>query len=498
MADTIMVAYSFNQDKPLQVAAELKAIRELVQQTRCKIDPLEKASQQQLENRIVLLGKDILIFHFAGHAGGASVELNDGFSEKVFLTDMKVFSQILAADARALRLVFLNGCSTEDQSSYLRNQGIPVVISTTLPLDDAYAFSFAKLFYEKFFNKEANRSLQKAFHETLISFKALAVTQLFDANGQVKNEGLLNPAKRGNFAIDPDPSNEIYQIDGDAAVLAQTFAEWQIDVPAQQPSQVTDLGKTKPMSGGFFQDDCYLLCDREPQVRELSRILKQKVQGLYPEPNFIFVNGHNSDGIADLLQRIEKYLVPEVCPNFNSRIEGLKFPDADFFDLPDDQKKPLLHLQEIYREQLLNTTGQKFSDDTLFLICHKIYKPFWKNGIESLFRYYLKEYSATLRKEMSERIVVLFFLVHSGRPDQKETLEHFSKLYQTLKNEFSERVVYFDSLPLIEEGDLFGWHDEMFKSDLDTDEFPIEAPAMYFSTARKYMENVIDYHKRHG
>ena len=149
MADTIMVAYSFNEDNPLNVPKELRAITELVQQTKCKIDPLPKANQFQLENRFMLLKQDILIFHFAGHAGNASIELNDGFSEEMFFTDMKVFSEIIAADATALRLVFLNGCSTKDQSEYLRSQKVPAVISTTLPLDDIYALRFAHLFYSR-------------------------------------------------------------------------------------------------------------------------------------------------------------------------------------------------------------------------------------------------------------------------------------------------------------------------------------------------------------
>jgi len=494
MADTIMVAYSFNQDKPLQVTAELKAIAELVQKTRCKIDPLDKPSQKELEDRIVLLGKAILIFHFAGHAGGASIELNDGFSEEVFLTDMQVFSQIIAQDAHALRLVFLNGCSTEDQSAYLRAQGIPVVISTTLPLEDGYAFAFAKLFYDKLFNKETGLSLQKAFDNTLRSFKSKDITQLFDANGNIKNDTLLHPTKRGNFAITPNTPKEIYRIDGEPVVLGQTFAEWQIETLAQPANPITDLDKTKPVSGGHFHDDCYLLCDREPQARVLRNILRGKVQGQYPEPNFIFVNGQNADGIPDLLQRFEKYVVPEICIGFNPRVDGLKFPDADFFDLPGDEKKPLLHLQEIYREQLLNTSGQKFSDDTLFLICHKIYKPFWKNGVENLFRFYLKEYSATMRQQIGERIVVLFFLVHTDRPEQKEALENFAKMYANLKKDFPERVEYFEKLPLIEEGDLVEWCDLMFKEALPTDEFPVTDP-MYFTKARKYMDEVIKYLK---
>jgi hypothetical protein len=498
MADTIMVAYSFNTDKPLKVTAELKAITELVQKTKCKIDPHTNASQQHLEDRISLLGKDILIFHFAGHAGGASIELNDDFSEGMILTDMKVFSEIIALDARSLRLVFLNGCSTEDQSTYLREQGVPVVISTTLPLDDNYAFDFAKLFYEKFFNKEISLDVQKAFDNTLRSFKAKEVTQLFSPNGVIKNEALLHPAKRGNFKIGPNTPSEIYRIDGDPAVLAQTFADWQAESPGQQANLVTDLEKTKPLSGGLSNDDCYLLCDRVDQADAFRKILRAKVQGVLPDPNFIFVNGHNSDGIPELLQRFHHYILPEICLGYNSRLDNLRFPDADFFDIPTDEKKPLLHLEEIYREQLMNKTGQKFGDNTLLLLCHKIYKPFWSNGLESLFQYYLNDYSTIMRQQIGERIIVLFFLIHTDKPDQKETLGHFTELYKKLKTAFPERVEYFDKLPLIEEGDLMEWHGDVFQTSLDTNDYPIESTGMYFSEASKYMKKIIADHKRNA
>lgn len=498
MADTIMVAYSFNPDKPLKVTAELKAITELVQKTKCKIDPLENASQKQLEDRLALLGKEVLIFHFAGHAGGAAIELNDGFSENMNLTDMQVFSEIIGQDARALRLVFLNGCSTEDQSAFLRKQGVPVVISTTLPLDDDYAFAFAKLFYDKFFNRELNFDLQTAFEKTLLSFRSKTDTKLLDANGALLNPALIHPGKRGLFRIAPDTPREIYRIDGDVAVLAQTFADWQASLPLRQPEQITDLDKTKPVSGGVSQDDAYLLCDRGAQSDTFRKILRGKVQGKFPDPSFIFINGHNLDGIPDLLQRFEYYIVPEVCSGYSCRLDPVKFPDADFFDLPDDEKKPLLHLEEIYREQVVNKPGQKLGENSLLLICHKIYKPFWKNGLENLFHYYLNDYSNVMRRQIGERVIVLFFLVHTDKPEQKEVLNNFAGLYKKLKNDFPDRVEYFEKLPLIEEGDLLEWHDDVFRSALDTADYPIDVPEMFFTDASKYMKKVIAGHKRNA
>jgi len=103
-----------------------------------------------------------------------------------------------------------------------------------------------------------------------------------------------------------------------------------------------------------------------------------------------------------------------------------------------------------------------------------------------------------MRQQIGERIVVLFFLVHTDRPEQKESLENFTKMYANLKKDFPERVEYFEKLPLIEEDDLLQWHAEMFDNSLDTDEFPIENPEMYFIKARKYMKEVLNERKRNA
>jgi hypothetical protein len=434
-----------------------------------------------------------MIFHFAGHAAGVSIELNDDFTAGVSMTDMKAFAKFIAKYAKSLKLVFLNGCSTIDQSEHLRNEGVPVVISTELALEDSYAFEFAQRFYEILFNKEKNLSVQSAFEDTIDSFKSMEKKQLFSETGDLKNAMLLHPNIRGNFQLLPNTPREIFRIDGDQKVRAQSFADWQQETPDTQPSHVTDLEKTIPVSGGLSIDDTYLLCDRSQQSETFGRILKGKVSGNLPDPNFIFVNGHKDDGIPELLQRFEKYVLPELCVGCNSRVTPLKFPDPEFFDIPGDEKKPLLHLEEIYRDQLLNKPGQKIGDNSLMIVCHKIYKPFWKDGVEDLFRFYLREYSSTMRTQIGERIIVLFFLVHTDRADQKETLANFTELYKRLKGEkdFEKRMEFFEKLPLIEEGDLLDWHDEVFHSTLDTDKYPIQSPEMYFMEASEYMLRII-------
>lgn len=496
MANSIWLVNSFNNENPLKVEEEVKGIAMSAQKAQGDVIQTPRASQDDLSEILKYSGHKMLIFHYAGHAESRYIELNDGFSIGMSATDMKAFSTIIKQYAVSLQLVFLNGCSTQDQSQYLLDLGIPVVISTTLPLDDLYAIQFAKQFYHNFFTKDFKHSLQTAFTVTMGEFKSNR--SLFTDDFKIKDDKFLHANVRGNFQLSPNTPREIYKITGDPAVLAQTFADWQAESPGQQANHVTDLEKTKPLSGGLSNDDCYLLCDRVDQADAFRKVLRAKVQGALPDPNFIFVNGHNADGIPELLQRFHHYILPEICLGYNSRMDNLRFPDADFFDIPTDEKKPLLHLEEIYREQLMNKPGQKFGDNTLLLLCHKIYKPFWSNGLESLFQYYLNDYSNIMRQQIGERIIVLFFLIHTDKPDQKETLGHFTELYKKLKTAFPERVEYFDKLPLIEEGDLMEWHGDVFQTSLDTNDYPIESTGMYFSEASKYMKKIIADHKRNA
>lgn len=297
-----MVVYSFNRNKPLQVDAELSAIRELVQKTKCKIDPLQNPDQKKIERRLLLLNKDILIFHFAGHAGGAAIELSDGKSDNMTFTDMRVFAETIAQDAHAMRLVFLNGCSTQDQSDYLRDQGVPAVISTTLPLDDDYAFDFAKQFYEFFFDRDYNLTLQGAFDRALRSFNSSDNTRFFTDTGEIKNRELLHPAKRGVFQFPFNGPRKIYQLEGDPKVLNQTFNEWQApipsapDVPTPAPPVPPDGAKEqirKLVGSGRVRDALDLLLKTWPDNMEaivlsgrLAQLERENRMGVISHSNY--------------------------------------------------------------------------------------------------------------------------------------------------------------------------------------------------------------------
>lgn len=92
--------------------------------------------------RALLLYRDyVTIFHYSGHAGRDALLTTDGAAQSDGLAQ-------LLAQCRQLKLVVLNGCSTEGQVEKLLALGVPAVIATSAPVDDRKATIFGTRFYE--------------------------------------------------------------------------------------------------------------------------------------------------------------------------------------------------------------------------------------------------------------------------------------------------------------------------------------------------------------
>lgn len=104
-------------------------------------------------------GEGLHIFHYGGHANGVGLQLEsfDGQPEEA---QGKGLSGILGEQAN-LKLVFLNGCATKGHVDLLFEAGVPLVIATSVSIDDKNATDFAEQFYEYL---ATNRSIQQAFN----------------------------------------------------------------------------------------------------------------------------------------------------------------------------------------------------------------------------------------------------------------------------------------------------------------------------------------------
>lgn len=87
----------------------------------------------------------IAIFHYGGHANGYQLLLESSTGESA-AADAGGLAAFLAQQ-RGLQLVFLNGCSTQQQTDGLLDANVSAVISTSRAIDDAVATDFSCHFY---------------------------------------------------------------------------------------------------------------------------------------------------------------------------------------------------------------------------------------------------------------------------------------------------------------------------------------------------------------
>lgn len=117
----------------------------------------------------------ITLFHFAGHAGGKGLQLNDNFRNAT-LGRAEGLAALLGREATEgqLKFVFLNGCSTAPQVQALKKAGVPSIIGTNYPISDHKAVRLARQFYRTLSNAEQanpfeteNPTIQATFESSI-------------------------------------------------------------------------------------------------------------------------------------------------------------------------------------------------------------------------------------------------------------------------------------------------------------------------------------------
>lgn len=123
----------------------------------------ESTTIDDLTNAITRFDKRIVIFHYGGHADGGALHFEGGDGNAKGLAE-------LLGQLPNLKLVFLNGCSTQAQVQALLNNGVKAVIATAVPIDDEKAVVFAENFYRSFSN---NHSIESAFRRAVAIMKTI-------------------------------------------------------------------------------------------------------------------------------------------------------------------------------------------------------------------------------------------------------------------------------------------------------------------------------------
>ena len=88
----------------------------------------------------------IAIFHYGGHADSYSLLLESASGGKATAHSEGLVSFL--AKQKSLKLVFLNGCSSQKQSEELITAGLPAVIGTSQSINDTIATGLSTRFYK--------------------------------------------------------------------------------------------------------------------------------------------------------------------------------------------------------------------------------------------------------------------------------------------------------------------------------------------------------------
>lgn len=131
----------------------------------CDLQVRSNATLEDIVDSFLKHRDRVAILHYAGQANSYQLllETDAGALEAANAAGISQF----LAQRRGLKLVFLNGCSTQSQVDDLHRAGVPAVIATTRPVDDTQALNFAQTFYKALSTGSSVRSGRRAWSATL-------------------------------------------------------------------------------------------------------------------------------------------------------------------------------------------------------------------------------------------------------------------------------------------------------------------------------------------
>jgi hypothetical protein len=163
------------------------------------------ATPEDLNRCLAQYRDDLAIFHFSGHADRDRLLLSDEVANSSGIAHQLQY----CARNGVLKMVVLNGCSTEGQVKGLLECGVPAVVSTSAPVKDESARAFSVRFWQLLIRAQA--TIENAFLEALGPAKT------------VSNGGIGPVAVRGLVTHDSENTAEgtaLWRLDGDPNVLA--------------------------------------------------------------------------------------------------------------------------------------------------------------------------------------------------------------------------------------------------------------------------------------
>ena len=439
----------------MKLRKELKEVQKPLTQKDWTPVSLWMAGSDEIIDVIEKKQDQVRVFHFAGHALGQHIQLNDDL-------DVKRNSFVEALARRickygGIKLVFLNGCSTVDQAKAFLDQQAQAVIATERPLKDKYGLAFARMFYQEFC--ERGKPLKEAFDDALDNF----LTD-FQASKTDWEDDDLKDAVRGGFAVDDEeednkPLYSLHLHPGFPAIATEMFTNWLSPVKAPQTIPIVSPGAVKNMG---VSPDSYLLCNRRNEAGTFLSFAKSKLEGTLVQPVFFFIHDQQQNCPFELSERFRLYSIKEISksiPNKKSiELEPVQshFPDGDKYKLA---------LSELYHQQYPGSYDEALNryrlpkispDNDLILIYHDLSFLDWEDKWKAFFDYYTGDYAQVLGQELSQRLVVLCLREYYDDDDP------FMQFFEEMAQNRPGHVFSFTQLEEIRKPDVGRWQRDVF------------------------------------
>ncbi len=281
---TIFLAFANQPDHPLPTLQEeddavyrLLAAREKEQHFNLHRDSY--TTLDKLTSFLTLYREEVVLFSYSGHAGRSALLLEDGTAHARGLAQM-------LGQCPELRVVLLNGCSTQGQVDDLLANGVPVVIATSAPVGDRSATFFAQRFYEGLNQQqtlgEAFR-MAKAAVETAFGDKILV---------EYRDTALAAPDAR------PKPAWGLFYGSAHAHIL-----DWKL--PTQSVHATVEAGNFVP-NQQLVEVLFAALAEFSPDIERLQKQAQRGMSVPMPKKRMAVLNALP----APLAEPLRKLLVP--------------------------------------------------------------------------------------------------------------------------------------------------------------------------------------------
>lgn len=381
----------------LQSAIEGKLCEVVTLKNTTIDDILSTFSNPEYKNRIS-------IFHYAGHADGYQLLLETADQKNEVARGEGLVSYLSRQDS--LQLIFLNGCSTEQQADDLITAGTPAVIGTSKSIKDNVAMKLASRFYKSIGSGSTLKSSWlDAIDEVKISHSKKSLRSFGDEEDEFEVVSDRYPwelkirdgAEQANQWNLPDASNNpLFKL----PKIAEKYYQSLPDSPFRYLKY-------------YNQEDAATFFGRGYEIRDLYEALQQR------QTPITLLHGKSGVGkssllYAGLIPRIEKKFTTiyarrddklGLTKTLTLLLTGEKEGDliVHWKQREKQSKKPLLVILdqvEEYETKAIDTIKDELGD--LFNKIKSLFKP--SNALKGqILLAYRKEFHVDIEKRLKER-----------------------------------------------------------------------------------------------